>query len=197
MIPAGQSWADVVVTPIQDNLAEGNETVTLLLADATTYNIGSPNTATVTIQDEPLPVVTLAVTDAIATEGGAPGVFTFTRTGSTANSLTVSVVVGGTAVPADYAAIATNVVFAAGSDTATITITAVDDRFKERDETVIVRLLPGAGYDVGNPFQGVVTIVGNDGNELPEVSFVFRNSTVSENVGTAQILVQISGDSSA
>jgi hypothetical protein len=50
-IPAGAASANVTVTPVDDGLPDGNETVTLTVGASTGYNIGSANTATVTIQD--------------------------------------------------------------------------------------------------------------------------------------------------
>jgi uncharacterized delta-60 repeat protein len=195
VIPAGRTSIDVPLIPIPDALAEGNETVTLIVADATTYNIGSPNTATVTIREQAVAVVTLAVTDATAGEPADTGVFTLTRTGLATDSLTVNFAVGGTASPADYAAIGTNVVFAAGSSTATITIAPIEDDYHETNETVIVQLLPSPGYDLGATTQGEVTIGWNDGNNLPEVSFALQRAAVPESGGrSAQVMVQLSAE---
>src|SRR5439155_27026661 len=43
VIPAGQINADVVVTPLTDNLLEGVETITIFISSSPTYNIGTPN----------------------------------------------------------------------------------------------------------------------------------------------------------
>ncbi|MBD2303749.1 Ig-like domain-containing protein [Nostoc sp. FACHB-190] len=51
IIPAGQSFVDVTITPVDDSLVEGNETVTLTLVDAADYDLGATATATVTITD--------------------------------------------------------------------------------------------------------------------------------------------------
>src|ERR1051326_5339120 len=62
VIPAGASSATVTITPIDDALNEGDETVTLTLASGS-YNIADApnNTATVTIQDnDPQPTVAFA-----------------------------------------------------------------------------------------------------------------------------------------
>ena len=56
---AGSATATVAVNPINDNLYEGNETVTLTLAAATTYTIGTNSTATLTITDDDLVVTQL------------------------------------------------------------------------------------------------------------------------------------------
>jgi SdrD B-like domain/Calx-beta domain/Metallo-peptidase family M12B Reprolysin-like len=57
-IAAGQSYIDITVTPVNDNLAEPAETVTLTLVDGTTYDLGtSDTTATVTITDNDFNII--------------------------------------------------------------------------------------------------------------------------------------------
>ena len=48
-IPAGQSFVDLTLTPVNDGLAETAETITLTLGDTGTYDVGSPASATITI----------------------------------------------------------------------------------------------------------------------------------------------------
>lgn len=50
-IPAGQSFVDITIMPVNDNLVEGNETVTLTLGDTGSYDVGPNKTATITIAD--------------------------------------------------------------------------------------------------------------------------------------------------
>ena len=52
-IPSGQSFVDITITPVNDNLVEGSETVTLTLSDSGSYDVGANETATVTIADNP------------------------------------------------------------------------------------------------------------------------------------------------
>ncbi len=104
VISAGQPTASILVTPIDDSLLEGDETVVVTLSAGATYTLGNPSTATVTIADDDVQLVTLAATDAAAAEAALEsGTFTVTRTGSTAAALTVNYTVGGTASNgADY-----------------------------------------------------------------------------------------------
>ena len=53
-IPAGASSATVAVTPLTDNLAEGDETIVLTLAPDAAYLFGTASGATVTIKDKPI-----------------------------------------------------------------------------------------------------------------------------------------------
>ncbi|NQU09981.1 hypothetical protein HQ590_04260, partial [bacterium] len=50
-LPLGAASADVAVVPVLDNVAEGNETVTLTLSFAAGYLVGTPAAATITIAD--------------------------------------------------------------------------------------------------------------------------------------------------
>lgn len=50
-IPAGQSFVDITITPVNDNFVEGSETVTLTLGDTGSYDVGTNGTATITIAD--------------------------------------------------------------------------------------------------------------------------------------------------
>lgn len=50
-IPSGQSFVEITITPVKDNLVEGNETLTLTLGDTGSYDVGANKTATITIID--------------------------------------------------------------------------------------------------------------------------------------------------
>ena len=91
----------------------------------TTYLVGAPNTATVTIADGVPNTVTIAATDAQRIgDRTDPGVFTFTRTGPTTFALQVNFSIGGTASNGgDYQAIGVAVTIPAGQASATVTIT--------------------------------------------------------------------------
>ncbi|MEI7928416.1 MAG: SdiA-regulated domain-containing protein, partial [Verrucomicrobiales bacterium] len=54
IIPSGQSYVDITITPVDDALVEGNESLTLTLFDTGSYDVGSPSSATVTIVDNDL-----------------------------------------------------------------------------------------------------------------------------------------------
>lgn len=61
-LAAGQASADITITPVDDGLAEGNQTVQLTLLDAAAYDLGTNTSATVTIADDdmtPTPISTI------------------------------------------------------------------------------------------------------------------------------------------
>jgi uncharacterized protein YjiK len=51
VIPAGAASVDVTITPVDDTLAEGSETLTLTVSDTGSYDVGANASATITIQD--------------------------------------------------------------------------------------------------------------------------------------------------
>ncbi len=167
---AGSGKTSVNVTPIDDTLAEGNKTLIITLAAGTGYTVGTINKATATIIDNepPLPSITLQTTDATAGETRTgqtanPGVFTLTRTGTITSLLTVNYTLTGTATNGiDYNSLTGKAIFAAGSATALVNITPLDDTLFEGNETAILTLVTGQGYSLGTTKTGTVGIVDND-----------------------------------
>jgi uncharacterized protein YjiK len=51
IIPAGATSVDVTITPVDDALPEGTETLTLTLSDTGSYDVGANASATIIIQD--------------------------------------------------------------------------------------------------------------------------------------------------
>ena len=166
LIPAGSSSGTIVITPIDDALAESDETVILTLRPNPAYSVGSPSSATITIIDNDMnkPTITIVATDPTATEAGlTAGTFTVSRTESTAGSLTVYYDVGGTSTPnSDRNGLSGNVIIPAGSSSGTIVITPIDDARAEGDETVILTLRSNAAYTVGSPGSATIVIKDND-----------------------------------
>src|SRR5262249_37852523 len=76
----GQSTRQVIVTPFADGIAEGDETVVLTVKPNSAYKVGSPDSATVTIADGDLPVVSIDINqtprqsdEIVALTPGTPG----------------------------------------------------------------------------------------------------------------------------
>ena len=133
LFPDGVASVTLTITPEDDTVSEGDETLTLTVGGAgSTYWLGSPAAATVTIVDNDplLPTVTLVATDPNADEAGQnPGSFTITRTGSTAAPLTVNYSRTGNAAAGDFTpTLGGSVVIPAGQSSVTIVLTPVDRR---------------------------------------------------------------------
>jgi hypothetical protein len=133
-----------------------------------TYNIGSPASATISIQDDDnaLPVIIVSATDPTAGEPNTKygtGTFTFSRSGSTASELAVNFSTVGTAIKdIDYIGFGTIVTFAAGSATATKTVTVINDDIVQATQAVVVRLVSGGTYGIGTPASAIVAIKNDD-----------------------------------
>src|SRR5205807_168957 len=117
----------------------------------------------ITAVPPPLPTVNIVASDASAAEQNRdPGVFTVSRTGSTAGALTVPIVLGGTATNgSDYNSLASSVTIPAGQASAQIVVTPIDDNLVEGNETVVASLGASAAYTVGSPSSATVTIGDN------------------------------------
>ena len=182
-IAAGSASALVTITPVDDSATESSEAVIMNLTTGCCcggggYTLGSPSSATVTIEDNDVAnVVTITANDPTATEQGPTiGQFTVTRTGSTANSRNVYYNLTGSSATysSDYSGVPNwngysgYVTIAAGSASALVTITPVDDSASESSETVVMNLTTGCccgggGYTLGSPSGATVTIEDNDG----------------------------------
>jgi len=96
------------------------------------------------------PTVTLTVIDADAAEDGSDtATFEVTRNGNTDAELVVSFSTGGTARNAsDYTRLTGRVTIAAGEESATITLTPIDDVLFEGDQTATLTLRSSSAYQI-------------------------------------------------
>ena len=158
---AGEATTDRIVRPVNDALVEVPETVIVTLTDGTDYDLGGATSATVTITDQPAPIVTIVAIDPSASETGPdPGVFRFTRVGNITLALTVTYTrsVTSTAATTDHASIGGSITFPAGSATVDRVVTPVPDALVEGSESVIVNLTNGTHYDLESPATATATV---------------------------------------
>jgi hypothetical protein len=122
-----------------------------------------------------LPLITVAVSpNAVGEDGGAGLVYTFTRTGSLSESLTVTYRLGGTASANDYKGVrpgrSKTITFAPNAATAILVLESKVDGEIEEDETVSLSLVASDSYELGTntPIVGVITnddqVLENGGN---------------------------------
>ncbi len=171
-IPAGQHHAVILIQPVADDLAEGDEIVRIQLSPSSAYVLGRASAEFILVdaQTPTLPDVSVVATTPIAREQDTvPGVFTFSRTGNLASPLLVRYALSGTATPgADYLAPPGTLSFAAGSSSATLAIVPIDDDLPELDETVVITVLADEAYRVGQPgHPSSATIIIRDNDAVP------------------------------
>ncbi|WP_443943537.1 Calx-beta domain-containing protein [Pedobacter sp. AW1-32] len=144
IIPAGETTYKLSVPVINDNIAEGTETVILTMNAATNNSriTASTSPATVNIIDNDTSVATITSGIDGKEEGPVSGTFTITLSNPAAQATTISYTLSGTATEGlDYSTITTKTVtIAAGQTTATVTIPTLTDAIVEGTETVIATL---------------------------------------------------------
>lgn len=202
-IPAGASFLDVTVTPKQDTLSEGPETVLLTLVEDAGFVIGWQAEARIEIEDDENPgtpsVYVSSGADNRATEsGGDTGSFTVNRLGNRSGDLTVYYTLGGTATPdVDYVAPPGSVVIPAGETSVAVTFAAIDDDLVEGDETVVIQVTPNPAYTISSGTT-VITILDDD---PPLVTLAVTDDLAIEGASgaaaTASVLVQRLGNPTA
>jgi hypothetical protein len=209
---AGNSTATVTVNPNADLIVEPDETVIFTVTSGAGYNVGAPSSATGTITNEDADI-SVTVTPGSANEDGATNlVYTFTRTGFTLVPLTVNFSVSGTAVfsepdytqtgAATFSDTSGTVIFGAGSSTAIVTVDPSADATVEPDETVILTVTAGTGYNVGSPDSATGTITNDDTvvtiavspgsvaeDGIPNLTYTFTRNGVTTNALTVNFSV--------
>ncbi|MBB6236584.1 putative repeat protein (TIGR01451 family), partial [Pedobacter sp. AK013] len=153
-IPAGQTTVRVSVPVLDDNIAEGTETVILTMAAATSNPSITASTvpATVNITDNDTSVASITAGTPGSENGPVNGTFTVTLSNPSSQPTTITYTLGGTATEgSDYSAIVTKTItIPAGQTTGTITIPVLTDNIVEGTETVIATLT-----NSGNPLVSV------------------------------------------
>ncbi len=162
VIPAGQTFVNLDIVPMQDTTGEGPETVILRVVSGTGYRAVPPSLpATVTIADDE-PVISVVAGDPRATEGPTDtGRFVLTRSGPVNSTLVVTFALSGTADSADFVPVIGQVTFAPGATTANVTITTLVDALAEIDETVILTITGDSGYRPATGASGAATVTIN------------------------------------
>ncbi|AFY42577.1 Calx-beta domain-containing protein [Nostoc sp. PCC 7107] len=203
---AGASTATLTIDPTADTTFETNETVVLTLANGSGYTIGTTTAVTATIVNDDLPTITLSVSSSSVNEDGSSNlIYTFTRSGSNINALTVNYGVSGTATfNSDYSQLgaasftATNgtITFAAGASTATLNIDPTADTTFETNENVTLTLAAGSGYKIGTT-TGITRSIVND-DLRPTINLSSSQTIIEGNTNPQNVtyLVTLSNASS-
>ena len=181
-IPAGSDSADVVVSPIDDAAAEGDETVTLVLGTGAGYALATPSDSAVVIRDFDgvLPDVSVSTAQAYGDEStGTPAVFTLQRAGRDMSSaLTVAYSMGGTATNGtDYASLGGTAVIPAGASSVDVVVAPTADGVADGKESVVLTVSASAAYNDVGLFAATAFV---SDQPLPVVTLVATVPTVFE-----------------
>ena len=193
-IPAGQITATLSVPVLDDNIAEGNETVVLAMVAATSNASVTASTtpATVNIADNDTVTATIAPGIAGNENGPVNGTFTVTLNNPSSQPTTITYTLAGTASEgSDYSTIVTKTItIPAGATIGTITIPVLTDNVLEGTETVIAKL-GTANNPLVNVDATAATINITDANTAT-VSIAATPSSIGEAAGSATFTVTLS-----
>ena len=189
----------VSVAITDDDAMEGNETFILSFGDLPTgVTAGTPNSVTVTLVDDDVPVVSFTGADTQSVSEAAGTVsLTVALSRALTTPLTIPVMTAnGTAIAgSDYTALSGGsamVTFAADATGAdlmqTVSVTIADDSADENDETFTVSLGTLPSTVSGS---GTVTVTIED-NDTPTVTFTgAATRSVAEAVGTVELTIEL------
>jgi len=188
-IRAGRTTAQPSVRPLADSEVEPDETVVLKLMGTADYGVDpQASEATVTLTDNTsfeTPVIAITAVDATAAEPTLKrnyGKFRLDRDSALHEELTVALNPAGTAEDGtDYKTLPTSVTFKAGQSARTLTVWPYADAAEEGDETVVMSIAAGAGYEV-SATEGSATVTIQDTTDLstPTVSVTAPDATAVE-----------------
>lgn len=149
-IRAGRAHAHFSLIPIDDALAEANESVVVkVFSGAYEINPARPKVRVRIADNEPTVGVFRANPTTSEANPDEPAVFTVRRTGSTARALEVGYYVRNTSTATsgeDFDPLPATIAIPAGQREASFSLTPIDDSDIEGDETVVVTLRFDAGY---------------------------------------------------
>ena len=187
---------DFTLTPTNDNLYEGSETISL---DGTLTGVTVTDTSLTLTDDDAQP--SFAVADASAAEGDAI-TFTVTRSGAMDNAVSVkwntkAATGAGAAATSDYTEMttATKLDFAKGVSSQTFTVATTEDTLHEGNETFLIELTEPVGAIISDA-QATGTITDDDTAPSGITLSVDTNgstsgtpSTVAEDAGATVVTV--------
>ncbi|MDE0006528.1 MAG: hypothetical protein OXQ29_27890, partial [Rhodospirillaceae bacterium] len=196
-VSGGASQVNIRVEITDDGDSEPDETVVLTLRAGSDYAVDDPGEHTLTIADDDPPLVAFAAADASTSERGGTHRATILVVPAPHTDITVEYTVGGTAARGaedDFT------VSGCDGDPCTVTVRRGQGRMdvpvrirndgdNEGDETVVLTLTGGDGYNLALPVRHELTIRDDD---APVVFFAEPAVTVYEdNIGTYTVRVNL------
>lgn len=198
VIAAGQTTGTITIDPTADTTVEPDETVVISLNTGSGYTVGSPNSATGTILNDDLPM--LSINDVSVNEGDAGttnatfSVSLSAPAGADGVSFDIATADGTATAGADYVASSlTGQTIPAGSSSATFTVLVNGDTLAEPNETFFVNVSNVTGATVSDG-QGLGTIINDDAQPALSIDDVSVNEGNSGTT-TATFTVSLSAAS--
>jgi subtilisin-like proprotein convertase family protein len=214
VIPKGDNDFDLSLkAAIDDDLVELEETAILSVTPDANYKIkenvndGYGSITTTIWDNDGKPTVSIVATDNSASESGDRGQFTITRTGSTANPLTVDYWQETVWQPRaknsiDYESLPGQIVIPAGASSVTIDLVPIDDSETEPKELARLWIKKNAQYAISSNEGAEVTIIDNDNptvewqrqSEISTANYDSSNDIAVDRAGNIYTVGRTSGN---
>ena len=192
----GETSKNIVVTVVDDAVAESNETVIVTLSGPSNATLGTNTTYTYTITDNDMPTVQFQAASSSGSESVTSVSLPVTLGSASSQTVTVQyAVTGGTATGGgvDYTLAAGVLTFTSGQTTQNIPVTVVNDTLNENDETIVVTLSSPVNAVLGTNTTHTFAIQDND--PAPTVQFTLTSSNGSESVASVNLAANLSAAS--
>jgi hypothetical protein len=197
VIPAGETSTEVAIPTVTNNTVESDRTLDVSLSGNSSYQVGNPSSASVTITSSVVPMLTIASTTSTIPQGGSAS-FTITANQAPAKNTSVSFAVEGTAQPGEnYVPLAGAALLLAGHTQVTVVLQSLQTNITFEPTDMIVGQWPtrvGAvnvkAGDTVEPGEAILTLT------QPNLSVTLQASAADRSelkVGQT-CTVQISGE---
>ena len=186
-----------------DGTIENDEAIIVSIATAAPRLPGTGNdskvgisstagSVTFTIENDDFPTANFAAASGTADEDNGTVTVAVNLSENAIMNTDVAYSVSGTAASAtDFAALLNALQITSGTKTANISIPIIDDNTDESNETIILTLSDGTGYEVGSPKVHTLTI--NDDDATPMITSLTTKS-VAENTTTVLTVTAMDDD---
>ena len=142
VVPAGQTSVTVQIPTVTSNVVEPNKTLTVSLAQSSSYIVGSPSSATVTITSQVLPTLTITSNTTTLAQGGAAS-FTISADQAPVKNISINFSAQGTAEPGqNYVPLAGTAVLAAGKTSVTVVLQSIQSNITFEPTDMIIGSWP-------------------------------------------------------
>jgi regulation of enolase protein 1 (concanavalin A-like superfamily) len=193
--PPGSTTQNIALAITNDTAPESDETVMIVLRNATGARLGNPQFAFVIVDDDAppaLPFAGFAATNSTVLEAGGTAFVPVSL--SVAATATVSVdyaVTAGSATAAvDFVAAGGTLTFNPGDTVRQIAVTVLDDAVIEANETVLIALGNPVGVYFGSLTNHTLTILDDDS---PVVTISSTDTNATESGDTALVTLNRAG----
>jgi hypothetical protein len=201
-ILAGNTSAVIDVNVIDNSVLESSESVSITLTNTNdpAITVDSTNAnANLTIADNDTAVVSVAVSDSSAGEPANGGAFTISITNPSDSDTIINYSISGTAASGvDYTALPGTITILAGSTSAIVNVSVIDNLILEDDEAVILTITGVTGANSaavsvsGSQNSATLTLTDDD---TAQVSVAATDSTASEPGNNGQYTISMSRSS--